>query len=283
LLHEDKLRRIAWSIGRPEMNRVWILALTAVAATAAFGQNPQPGQDKPSQDPAAMKLIERFDSIRLVPRAEGLKDLQFTARLPIGIDLAVKWKAPDKLAADLVVPADAPADRAKQLTVMASQKRGEARQMAAPMIPMFLGEIFAETVKDDEVSLVGPNQVKVVAKSPASRAQFKEQLLTFDDRGLIKSADVTAPTGASSKQEPTFVEVNKKFAYQSVKTTIGKSESSVTFEYAPADGLVLVRKATMSAKGAGPATPPQVLEFRDVKANAGIDDQVFEEKPADPK
>jgi hypothetical protein len=46
---------------------------------------------------------------------------------------------------------------------------------------------------------------------------------------------------------------------------------------------VLVKKVTMSSKGAGAAQPPQVLEFRDVKANAGLDDKAFEEKPAEPK
>lgn len=265
------------------MNRMGVLVLAAVSAAASFAQNPEPARQEPARDPAAMKLIERYDSVRLIPRVEGLKDLQFTARLPIGLDLAVRWKAPDKLAADLVVPADAPEDRVRQLTVMAAQKRAEARPMAAPMLPMFLGEVYAETIKDDEVSLAAPNQVKVVAKSPASRARFKEQLLTFDDRGLIKSAEVTAPTGATSKQEPVFVEMNKKFVYQGVKTTMGKIESSVAFEYAPAGDFVLVKKATMSAKGQGPAQPPQTLEFRDVKANAGIDDKAFEEKPDEPK
>src|SRR5262249_22944658 len=157
------------------------------------------------QDPAAVKMIERFDNLRYVPRAEGLKDLQFTVRMPVtkeaGIDLVVRWKAPDKIAAELAVPADAPEGLKRQLSILSTQKRAEAKTMAGPMVAMQIGELSGDKVKDDDIALAGPNQVKITARSAGSKAQFKEQLLTFDDRGLAKLAELTAPTGAVTKSE----------------------------------------------------------------------------------
>src|SRR5215471_15769816 len=100
------------------MNRLWIAAFLLGVLGNAAAQTPPPAAEKPTQDPAAMKMIERFDSLRYVARSEGLKDLQFTIRMPVikeaGLDLVARWKAPDKIAADLVLPGDVPEDFQKQ-------------------------------------------------------------------------------------------------------------------------------------------------------------------------
>jgi hypothetical protein len=269
------------------MKRVWIVIVAFVALPAALAQapaqpaSPPPAAEKPVQDAAAVKLIERCDALRHVPRAEGLVDLQFIVRLPmpLGLDLAVSWKAPDKVAGAFVVPDDAPPDRLKQLTITAAEKGSHAKGMAGPFVQMMIGEVLRDTYKDDEITLAAANQVKIVPKSATSKSTFKEQVLTFDDRGLLKQVKITSPTGSESVMNPAFVEWNKKFVYQSMTTTIGKTETSVSFEYGNAGDFLLVKKATMSVKMPGKPEPQtQILEFRSPKVNTGLDDKLFEEK-----
>ena len=73
----------------------------------------------------------------------------------------------------------------RQLEFVKPKFESEARKNAMPFVTMQLGESLREKHKDDDVSLAGPNEVKIVAKSEASKAQFKEEILTFDERGLL--------------------------------------------------------------------------------------------------
>lgn len=258
-----------------------VFMLGCVAAIVAQGSEAPQAPKK--QDPEALKLIERYDSLLYIPRAAGLKDLEFTTKLPSGHNLVLRWKEPDKKKADLVVPADAPADRARQLAFVIPKFQDDARKHGPSFIdPLQTGEILHEKHKDDDITLVAPNQIRIVARSEGSKRMFKEETLTFDDQGLVKQARVVSPAGLESVLEPTFTPWNGKHVYQVLKTKIGQEEQVVTFDYGIFDNVMLVKKVVTSAKVDG-KTREQVLEFFDFKVNTGLDDKLFEEKPAEPK
>jgi hypothetical protein len=258
-------------------------ALTVVLMLGCLGALAAQEPEARKQDAEAVKLLERFDALRHVPRAAGLKDLQFAARLPSGHDLVLRWKAPDKMASELVVPADAPADRARQLQFVIPKFQAEARKFERAFLDLQLGELLWEDHKGDDVVLAAPNQVRIVAKSEKSRRTFKEQLITFDEQGLVKQARVTSPTGGESIMEPTFTQWNGKHLYQSLNTRIGTNEQTISFEYAEHGGMMLLKKVVTTTKVDGKAQAPRTLEFSDVKVNTGLDDKLFEAKPAEPK
>jgi hypothetical protein len=253
-----------------------VLFLSGVLRLAACQDPvaPKPAE-KPPQDPKALAMLEKLDSLLYRPRDAGLKDLEFTAKLPGGFNLLVRWKDPERVRADLVVPPDAPANVKKQLELVKPRFEADARKHAQPFVTMQLGEVLRDKHKDDEVVLAGANQVKIVARSDASKASFKEQTLTFNEQGLVTQAKVVAPTGLESTIDPKFTESNGKHVYQSMKTTIGTETSTVTFEYVNAGAFVLVKKVTTTAAKGGAS---QALEFDGFKTNAGIEDGVFEAK-----
>jgi hypothetical protein len=256
----------------------------AVAAIVA-AQEVQPAKPpEKRQDPEAIALIERFDGLLYAPRTSGLEDLEFTTKLPSGHHLVLKWKQPDKIQADLVVPADAPPEVARQLGLVIPKFQDEARKHASKFVDMEIGEVLREKHKDDDVILAGKNQVRIVARSEASKSVFKEQTLTFDERGLIKSTRVTAPTGVESTIEPTFMAWSGKHVYQSMKTRVATSQedSTVTFEYSVVESIMLVKKVGLASKVGGKARE-QVLEFFDFKVNRGIEDKAFDERADRPK
>lgn len=249
-------------------------------ALAQDTEAPKP-PDRPRQDAEALKLIERFDSLLYMPRAAGLKDLEFTVRLPGGFDLLVRWKEPDRVKASLAVAADAPADHKKQLELIAPKFEPEAKKHAPSFVSTQIGEPLRDKHKDDELTMIAPGQVKIVARSEASTAQFKEQALSFDDRGLVTRVKVVAPTGLESVILPTFAPLGGRFVYQAMKTTIAKEESTVTFEYVEAGGFHMIGTLTTASKS---MREPQKLVFAGFKPNSGLDDKLFEEpKPAAPK
>jgi hypothetical protein len=249
-----------------------VLTLTFVlgAFEAAFTQEPA-APARPPQDPKALAMLEKLDSLVYSPRAAGLKDLEFTVKLPVGFHLLLRWKAPNLLRADLVVPPDAPAQIKKQLELSKANFEAEARKSAPSFAVTQLGEVLRDKHNGDEISLVAPNEVKIVARSEASKAAFKEQTLTFNEQGLVTRARMTAPNGLENVIEPTFIEKDGKHVYQSLKTTIGKQETVAAYEYVNAGTFLMVKKITVTAKG----SPPQALEFDGFKANAGIADEVF--------
>jgi hypothetical protein len=252
-----------------------VLILSAFARL--FGQGADaPAPPEKKQDAGALKLVERFDSLVYAPRAAGLKDVEFTTRLPNGLDLVIRWKAPDAVASDLRVPADTPEKNVEPLKLIVPVYRAEAARHAPSFAKIIAGEVLLEQHKDDDLTLVSPNVVKIVARSDSSKAIFKEQTLTFDEAGLVKQAVVTAPTGLVSTLEPTFAPWNGRHVYQTLKTTMGTDEQKVTFEYEHVEPFMLVKKLTTEAKVRGKVTKGS-LEFRDFKPNAGIQDVSFGE------
>jgi hypothetical protein len=257
---------------KPVLAVMFALALMPIAA-AQGTEAPKP-PERPAQDPKAVAMIEKLDALMYRPRAAGLTDLEFTAKLQGGFNLQVRWKDPDRMRADLVVPADAPDDAKKRLELIKARFEPDAKKHAASFVVMQTGEVLREKHKDDELVLAGPNQVKIVARSDASKASFKEQTLTFNDQGLVTQVKVVAPNGFESAIEPKYVEWGGKQVYQSLKTTIGKDETLVSFDYVNVGTFLMVKKVTTTPKtGAS-----QSLEFEGFKANAGIDDKVFETK-----
>jgi hypothetical protein len=143
-------------------------------------------------------------------------------------------------------------------------------------VKIFVGEVLHEQHKDDDVILAAPNEVRIVARSEASKASMKEQVLTFDEAGLVKRARVTGPTGAEITLEPTYTAWNGKHVYESLKTIFGPdNQQTVSFEYAVVEGFLLAKKLT--TKGTGRSKSSEgTLEFRDLKVNTGLDDKLFE-------
>jgi hypothetical protein len=248
-----------------------VLALASLAA-AQEPVTPKPAE-RPAQDPKALAMLEKLDSLLYVPRAVGLKDLEFTSKLPNGFQLLVRWKEPDRVRAELVVPPDAPAAVKKQLELVKPRFEDEARKYAPSFAATQIGEVLRDKYKDDEITLVAPNQVKIVARSEVSKASFKEHTLTFNDQGLGTQVKVVAPNGVENTIEPTYVELKGKRVYGSIKTKFGKEETVVTFEHVEAGDFLFVKKMTTTAAKGG---APQALEYEGFKANSGLDDKVFE-------
>jgi len=250
-----------------------LFTLGVVVTGAAQGNDGVPA--KAQQDPKAMAMLEKFDSLLYSARTAGLKDLEFFAKLPNGFNVLTRWKAPDRIKAELVVSPDSPPGMKKQMEFIKPKFEAEARKNAMPLVTVQLGESLREKHKGDDVTLAGPNEVKIVAKSEASKAEFKEEVLSFDDRGLVTRVKVVAPTDMESVIEPKYGERSGgKFSYESLKTTIGKEES-VAFEYVTVGDFTFVGKVTTTQKGG----QPRALEFGGFKANSGLDDKIFDEVP----
>jgi hypothetical protein len=246
--------------------------LVLIASAILLAQQPEA---RPPQDPKAVALLERLDSLLYIPRSAGLKDLEFIVKLPVGFQVIVKWKAaPDRARADLVVPPETPATSKKQLEILKPTVEAEARKRAMSFATTQIGEVLRDRYKDDEIILLSPNQVKIVARSAPSLAAFKEHTITFNDLGLVTMVKVVAPTGREDSIEPTFTEWNGKQLYRTLKTTIGRQETLASYEYVDVGAFRLVKKITTTVKG----QPPEALEFDGFKVNAGIDDAAFEEK-----
>jgi hypothetical protein len=266
------------------MKSVLLPLLIFVAGTPLLSQTPaKPATpEKPVQDEAALRLLERYDALLYNARNAGLKDLEFSTKLPIGVKVVVRWKDPDRTAADVTVPEDAPPERKKQLELMLESVRAQASSFAPAMVPLFTGESEAAKHAANTVTLAGEGKVKVVALDAKSKAQFKEQLITFDERGLAKHVKVVAPNGTIQEIEPKFFEKNGKFLLSEVKTIFAPTTTkTITFEYADAGAFTFIRKMTTSGATEGEETSSSVLEFTDVKANSGLDDALFPaaEKP----
>jgi hypothetical protein len=253
-----------------------LFTLGVVVAGAAQVTDVAPAQAQ--QDPKALAMLEKLDSLLYSPRTAGLKDLEFFAKLPNKFNILIRWKTPDRVRAELVVPPDSPADMKRQLEFIKPKFEAEARKNAMPFVTMQLGESLREKHKDDDVTLAGPNEVRIVAKCEASKSSFKEQVLTIDDRGLASRVRVVAPTGLESVIEPKYVERSPgRFSYESLKTTIGKDESVVGFEYVTVGDFTFVGKVITKPKDG----EPRPLEFGGFKANSGLEDKLFEEAPAE--
>jgi hypothetical protein len=253
-----------------------LFTLGVVVTGAAQGNDAAPA--KPQQDPKAVAMLEKLDSLQYSPRTAGLKDLEFFAKLPGKFNILIRWKAPDRVKAELVVAPETPPEIRKQMEFIKPKFEAEARKNAMPFVTMQLGESLREKHKDDDVTLAGPNEVKIVAKCEESKASFKEEVLTFDERGLVTRVKVVAPTGMESVIDPKFVERTPgRFSYESLKTTIGKDESVVSFEYVTVGDFTFVGKVITKQKDG----EPRPLEFGGFKANSGLDDKIFDEAPAE--
>jgi len=250
------------------------------------GQDPKPApatppaaQVAPKQDAAALKLLEKFDSLLYIAQQNGLKDVSFDCSLPIGLVLQVKWKSPDKMAADVVVPADAPAEKKKQLELISSTVKGQAQTYARSFVQLIVGESEGKKRAGDDIALSGENQIKITAVSETSKREFKEEVLTFDERGLVKHIKVTSPMGAVSEIDPTYVEKGGKFLYTVVTNQFGdataKTSTAMKFDYVDVDGITVISKMTTSGTNAGTAMPENVMQFTNHQVNKGIDDAVF--------
>ncbi len=252
-----------------------------------LAQNPAtpPATAAPKQDPAAVKLLQKHDSLMYVPQENGLKDVAFDIDLPINpertmlLTMQVQWKAPEKVATDVVVPANTPADKKTQLELLLPTVKTQAKVNAPMMVRVVVGQSELGKRTGDEIVMDGENKVKVTAKSEASKQQFREELLTFDERGLVKSAHVTSPAGGTQDIDMTYTERKGKFFLSEVATKFGDAASGTTntmkFEYADVDGITLVSKTTIIGTQGGKAGPETVMQFANYKVNKGIDDSVF--------
>lgn len=259
------------------MKPALIVLFTLGVVVTGAAQVADVASGKAQQDPKAVAMLEKLDSLQYSPRTAGLKDLEFFAKLPGGFNILIRWKAPDRIKAELVVSPESPPELRKQMEFIKPKFEAEARKNAMPFVTMQLGESLREKHKDDDVTLAGPNEVKIVAKSEESKASFKEEVLTIDERGLASKVRVVAPTGAESVIEPKYVERSGKFSYESLKTTIGKDEAVVSFEYVTVGDFTFVGKVVTKPKDG----QPRPLEFGGFKANSGLDDKLFEEGPAE--
>ena len=260
------------------MKPALIVLFTLGVVVNGLAQVPDVAAGKAQQDPKAVAMLEKLDSLQYSPRTAGLKDLEFFAKLPGGFNILIRWKTPDRVKAELVVSPESPPEMKKQMEFIKPKFEAEARKNAMPFVTMQLGESLREKHKGDDVTLAGPNEVKIVAKSEESKASFKEEVLTFDERGLVTRVKVVAPTGAESVIEPKFVErAPGRFSYESLKTTIGKDESVVAFEYVTVGDFSFVGRVTTKPKDG----QPRALEFGGFKANSGLDDKIFDEAPAE--
>jgi hypothetical protein len=200
------------------MKSVFAVVLMFGCLDAVVAQDPPKPSEK-RQDPEAVKLVERFDALLYVPRAEALRDLEFATKLPSGHHLVLRWKQPDQIKSELVVPADAPPDRARQLAYVIPKDQEEAQKHAPRFVDLEIGEVLHQKHKDDDILLVAPNQVKIVARSEATKAVLKEQTLVFDQQGLITQTKIISPTGVESTLAPTYTTWNGKQVYQTLKSS----------------------------------------------------------------
>jgi hypothetical protein len=106
--------------------------------------------------------------------------------------------------------------------------------------------------------------VKVVARSETSKASFKEQIFTFDAKGLVTKIEATAPNGLLTVIEPTWTAHGALWSQSKSTMTVGKETKTITFDYVDVGGFRLLAKMIASdAKNA-----PVALELRNFKPQA---------------
>lgn len=247
--------------------------VAALIAVSAFSQNPQ--NPAPNRDAAAVRKLEAFDQKVYTPITAGLKSLNFEFPMPEaalpGLVLDISWKTPDAIEVLARVTDKAPPAARQQMQLLAElindPKRSEGQEFrtnARGVTQQVIGESLATKLASDDLATVSETEVKVVARSEASRRQFKEQVLTFDAKGLVTKATVTAPNGLVTVIETTWTEKSGKWVQGTVAMTVGKDRKSIAFDYADIDGFLLLQKMTASdGKNAS-----ETLEIRNARVNA---------------
>lgn len=251
------------------MKTLVVLVLTL----CAFAQDPQ--KPVPQRDSAAVRRLEVFDAKVYTPVAAGLRELTFEFPMPEtalpGLVLDISWKTPDATQVTARVTDKAPASARQQMQLLADlindPKRAEGQEFrtnAHGVAKQVIGESLAAKLAGDDLATLSESEVKVTARSEASRRQFKEQVLTFDAKGLVTKATVTAPNGLVTVIETTWTEKSNRWFQSSVAMSVGKERKSIAFEYGDVGGFTLLQKMTASdGKNAS-----EVLEVRRPRANA---------------
>lgn len=219
---------------------------------------------KAARDPKAVALLEKADAATYSPKRAGLKDLQYRqtlSNLP-GILVDVRWAAPDTSKVDLGAAPDAPA----HVRAMIEAAREPLTRTATLTIDMIVGKDNVATYAEDEISLASEGVVKILARSERSKAVFRENLVTFDARGLPVAMKTIDRDGRTIEMNVIFEAAGALHRVREVKSMTPVGEVTMNFEYVEIQGFAFPRRIT-SAGGALPSTQ----EFSEFKVDTGLD------------
>ncbi len=267
----------------------------ALSAAFAVAAPQEPAKDAPKdapkaemlrRDPEAVKLLEAHDALMYYVREEGAKDVAFSLALPVGVLVDMKWMAPDKQTWSGRASPDVGEDIAKRLNLLLSTP--SFKEAMDAQVPSFVRTVIGGKESDlyakDSLELLGPKQLKIVAKNPETASKIKEITATFDEKGRLKLLQIASPLGAVSELEPTYLEHKGKFLVKEFKTVTksaaGQAQvSTLQNEYVDVGGFMLLSRVTMqspAAVGAPPAAAEkQELNFSGHKVNSGLTEADF--------
>ncbi len=216
----------------------------------------------PTQDPAAMALIDAADKVVYSPLRAGLQDLQYRHRfqkLP-GIEVAVKWLAPDQKKLEVAVAGDA----AAHVKQMAEAVKSQLLRQAELTLEMVVGKDSRKTYGGDKVELLAPRQVKITAMSERSKTIFKESTITFDEVGRPSKMVSTTESGTIS-MNVTFQAKGEQWIVKEVASETGSGPMSLTIEYQESGTYLFPSRLTNKT-----GTETIIQEFADMKVDSGM-------------
>jgi hypothetical protein len=203
--------------------------------------HPDPKEAAPTQDPKAWALLDAADALLGAPVASGLKDVTYLHRLHHlpGVGFKVTWVAPNHAKGELRLGSDiAPGIRA-----FVEQQEKTLIEEVVRAADVVVGTRNRDAYGGDALSLVGERKVKVEARSPRSKARFRDVLITFDDRGLPTHARHRTSSGEID-MTVTFQEHGKgRFAVDTVESRVSAGRpTTMRFTYEAVGPYLFVKQ-----------------------------------------
>ncbi len=270
------------------VRRNWVLSAALVLlAPLALAVGSPPAQ---SELPADVKtILDKVDVALYNARKAGLKDVSFTLDMPIlqqmmqsmGVTEGIKiyWKAPDLIKVDFP----------EQMAMMMGGKEGANKQMGS-LGKVMAGETYSDRLKGYTAKLEKDGELdKITATTTDTTKDNSEQVLWVDAIGRVVKMRSTPTKPNPMMQGPVeqAVEYRKEGDQYLPVEMKGEKTGSVKFVYAQVNGFWLPAKMTVES----PLNPMGTMEmnFKDVKANSGLEDSMFKSgegadktKPKDP-
>jgi len=242
----------------------WLLVLTVLALVAcspepaapasagsattgsgdpADGGEP-PAKSKPPQDAAAWAMFDRADNETYLASAAGLKDVTYDHRFSDapGVHVSIRWVAPDH--------ADARFELDDETMRAWAQENGRRKMNDALGVhELIVGRSNRGQYEFDELTVEGPNKVKVTARAPESVARFDTIVTTFDDRGLAvhsltMRAGTTFDLSVTYRPGPDGRFLVDRVDSVTTKSDGEKSDLAMMFSYTRAGPYTVISKLT---------------------------------------
>lgn len=207
----------------------WILVGLAFCTTSLCAQLVT------TQDPKALELFDKADVAVYSAKRAGLKDVSYRMTLSTLPKLAVvtNWTLTDGPTVKLDVASDAES----HVRIIAAEREQSLLTQGALVLDMVIGTENRATYVGDEVSLAGPNQVRIVAKSERSKNVFTESMVTYDAKGLpVQMRSITK--NGSIEIEVAFEKFGELHRVQEVRTKGASGTSRMVFSYQEVGGYL---------------------------------------------